>query len=284
MKKLKLLISAAVCTAMIISMSACSQENGGSKVTGDPASSTQAENKATADEAAKDSENTGVSSSEDKVDSAVSEQTADDKAESEAEKENTSKSESPIVDLEPEYNYMQIYLEFMNNDEWKTYEDVVYPNIDIEKCSIAHYKIFDYDNEGIPELWIFAKDGASSVNEITASAIYTICDGEVDTLLTGSTCGGTMGGNTISFVKDKADGRYYISDTSVVGGFGGTETERVIYNYIDGELSVKSDQYMLAWQNTELGTNEYKIDSKNVTINDFSAAYNAYAEVAPQNV
>jgi hypothetical protein len=135
-----------------------------------------------------------------------------------------------------ESNAQEIYYEFMRSKEWRNDDWDLYWFAPDTEHEITSYKIFDFDGNGVYDLWIEMEDD-TGFRPAGISAFYTIEDGQVKRLLDGSLSGGTMGGDWITTAYDSQTGEHLIGVTGYMGGFGGRNNWSRYYRYINGELS-----------------------------------------------
>lgn len=192
---------------------------------------------------------------------------------------SSSKEDEAAVD------YEQMYNDFVNSGSWRTYESSFEGrNLSVNDCTVKYSNIFDLDGDGIPELLLYAEAPYIGPRIMSASGFYTIKSGKIVPLLIGSTCGGTLGGETISLAEESGTGKLYVGSFGSVGGFGGTGAYISIYDYAGGNLSLHTEYKCTEYNNSSLGTNEYKIDSVNVTKEEYSTMVQKYPIVPPQDV
>jgi len=129
-----------------------------------------------------------------------------------------------------------IYYEFMQSGEWKG--DEVWldeGNLEGQGIEITAYKIFDFDGDGVKELWLEAYD--NEFRRHAYSAFYKIEDGQVKRLLYGVLSGGSMGGDWVTVRYDTYTEKHLLSLIGSFGGFGGRSSTGKYYEYENGELN-----------------------------------------------
>lgn len=98
------------------------------------------------------------------------------------------------------------------------------------------FKLYDIDGSGNPLLYFYAESLIRQGPGILSySGIYSVKNGLLNKLATGSECGGTAGGNVVSFFKDTETSKILIGDYNHAGGFGGNAWSCDIYEYKSGE-------------------------------------------------
>ena len=133
--------------------------------------------------------------------------------------------------------------------------------------------IFDFDDDGVRDLWFRAVlderafESPRWSNSITGFA--TIKDDEVVLLLSGYTSGGSIGGDFITFGYDQKTSEYVIVVNRFTGGFGGTHNGGSIYSMQNGELTrLYSFDYIFFWGNHLSGNEEdehvFKVNGEDV--------------------
>lgn len=106
---------------------------------------------------------------------------------------------------------------------------------DMNDC-YKEFKLYDVDESGNPVLYFYAQ---SLIREgpgiLSYSGLYSVKNGSLNKLVTGYECGGSMGGNAVSFFKDTKTSKILIGDSSHAGGFMGNAYGNDIYEYRNGE-------------------------------------------------
>ncbi len=161
-----------------------------------------------------------------------------------------------------------VYLDFMQSDEWAKGTDGYGEAYDISGIGINAYKIFDFDGNGTPELWLEALD-YSGIRPWGISALYTIEDSTVRNLLLGYQSGGTIGGEYLVIRFDTQTARHVIALEGYAGGFGGSAASSRYYDYQDGELTEIGSTSII--NDGESGTTEYKINGTVVSAEAYEA-------------
>ena len=156
-------------------------------------------------------------------------------------------------------DYEKIYTEYMESTQWQDeYEPQDEYESDITDFKITTFKIFDLDDNGIPELWFHAEssDELGPGGTARRDIFCTIEGSNVIQLLSGYTSGGSIGGAEIAVYYDTKTLAHVICEEGHAGGFGvrrdglkytifyGSITEVIQYqsinqiasNYVDGEL------------------------------------------------
>lgn len=148
----------------------------------------------------------------------------------------------------PEYKslnntYEKIYKDYIESEKWRTYTYHTASGTDStvtnNELILSNKDIFDFDGDGIPELLLYARNPKrySPRGVETKSYLYTIVNGKPKIILSGYTCGGTLGGNTVCFAYDNLTSKYVVGLSSYTGGFGGDGHSYEWYKYDKGELT-----------------------------------------------
>ena len=244
------------------------------------------------------SENSGE---EDKTEDSNKSKESDRSSESDksSESDQTSDSEQPVkqdktsdedksVQKEKSQEKMAGYVEqlrqYAESGAWKAdceNRDGAVP----EECNDLAYSIFDLDEDGIPEMLVYASaPQLGGPRLMTMSAFCVIENEAISIVLSGSTCGGTMGGTTISMVCRKDTQELQIVDNMYAGGFGGNANENHYYTYSKGSVSEVSYAKAVSYFNPDNGTDEYIVNGENVTSDDVKAHNEVYERIAPDNI
>ena len=98
---------------------------------------------------------------------------------------------------------------------------------------VKAFKLYDIDKSGNPVLYFYASPLICSRESYTG--LYSIKNGTLNELVIGYECGGTAGGNYVSFFKDTETSRILIGDVNNAGGIMGSANSSDIYEYQNGE-------------------------------------------------
>ena len=137
-------------------------------------------------------------------------------------------------------DYERIYTEYMESTQWQDeYEPQDEYESDITDFKITTFKIFDLDDNGIPELWFHAE----SSNELgpgrpaRRDIFCTIEGSNVIQLLSGYISGGSMGGEEITVYYDTKALAHVICKEGHAGGFGGSAEWTEVYDFSNGSIT-----------------------------------------------
>ena len=128
------------------------------------------------------------------------------------------------------------YYDFMDSNLWA--EDDIFSNAHYRNTDliITEYKIFDFDSDGVDELWLKAcTDGI--VWAASLSGFYKFVDDKVVTLLFGNFSGGSMGGDWLITKYDTLTNQHVLGIEGYTGGYGGHYEYREYYEYRNGVLA-----------------------------------------------
>ena len=158
-------------------------------------------------------------------------------------------------------------------DEWNLFADGDYENWRLE---ITAYKIFDFDGDGVSELWLEAFEDSVTWSW-GMSGFYTVENGQVKNLIIGQQTGGSIGGDYIIMGYDNFTGRHVVVNTGFVGGFGGQLTYSSYYDYEFGRLTE-----LISVENTfyidEKEPREFMVDGEIVLEDDYWAVEERFVE------
>jgi hypothetical protein len=139
--------------------------------------------------------------------------------------------------IENQTDYNTIYENFLKSKEWRKVKQGEEP-FEIDSVEVESKKIFDFDSNGIPELWFIAKtSGEASMGKEEISGFCTITDNKVKILLSGYISGGTIGGDSVDIRFDKKTSEHVVGLTGYAGGFGGNMSWANYYSYKTGTLN-----------------------------------------------
>ena len=165
---------------------------------------------------------------------------------------------------------------YAESGEWKNHCEEN-EGAEVAACNRMEYHIFDLDNNGIPEMLIYADNPERTVPRLlTATSLCVIVDGEVRTLESGSTSEGTIGGTTVSMCMENATGELLICKREHVGGFGGTYNYCVISRFNSNSLTEIMSMKALTYTNPTMGTDEFYVNNEESTLEEVNAKYDEY--------
>ena len=235
-----------------------------------------------------ESKSSGSSSASSKAESKSAESASESSKPAESVPVVSQPVESTPEVSEPEtqpVDYEQMYNDFINSGTWRTYDNAFDGrDVSVNDCNIENTSIFDLDGNGVPELLLYATAKNMGPQLMSVSAFYTIVDNHIVTLLVGSTCGGTLGGETVSLAEENGTGSLYVGSFGHIGGFGGTGGYTSIYTYSNSTLYLYTNYTATEYQNSSMGTNEYKVNSVNVSREEYFAESDKYKMIYPKDV
>lgn len=104
------------------------------------------------------------------------------------------------------------------------------------KDCYREYKLYDIDGSGTPVLYFYAEGLIpSGPRNLSYSGLYSVKNGRLNELTTGYECGGTAGGDVVSFFKDTKTSSIFFGKDQYAGGFQGSMSGREVYKYEKGE-------------------------------------------------
>lgn len=110
-----------------------------------------------------------------------------------------------------------------------------FTNIDELGRCIKSFRLFDVDGSRKPILYFYAKPLDSAPFTESYSGLFSIKDNQVNELLKGFECGGSMGGDYICLFMDNDSSEIVLGTSNHAGGFGGYAYGSDFYDYKDGK-------------------------------------------------
>lgn len=100
------------------------------------------------------------------------------------------------------------------------------------------FKLYDIDGSGNPVLYFYAESLIRlGPGILSYSGLYSVKNGSLNELVTGYECGGTAGGDDVSFFKDNQTSEILIGAVNGGGGFRGYTGGCDIYQYQNSEAN-----------------------------------------------
>ncbi len=142
--------------------------------------------------------------------------------------------------------------------------------------------IFDYDGDGMPELWVSSSCDVGGPRNETFSEFCTIENGKVKRLLNCAESGGTIGGDYVGIEYSKSDDRLLISTAAYSGGWGGTSNSMVMYSLSGGTLKQEASTASTIYNshNNPEEQDVYNVDDEDVTKEKYESARDNYVFVS----
>jgi|GEM_PF-1433963 len=107
---------------------------------------------------------------------------------------------------------------------------------DMNDC-YKEFKLYDIDGSGNPVLYFYAESLIRQGPGILSyGGFYSVKNGLLNELATGYECGGTAGGDIVTFFKDTETSKIFIGNFNHAGGFMGNAVGCDIYEYQNGEV------------------------------------------------
>lgn len=123
-------------------------------------------------------------------------------------------------------------------------------------CARNSYMIYDYWHTGRPVLHIrsvpYVQTGPG---HLSYSAFFSWKGEEAVCLLDGYECGGTAGGDEMCFWYDTEEERVLLGISGYAGGFGGVASYGSVYDYEDGEISLR-----VSFERISEGVGSYNVE------------------------
>lgn len=99
-------------------------------------------------------------------------------------------------------------------------------------------KLYDVLQNGRPLLYCMEEPAIQQSFPLSDSALYGIKDNQLQCLVSGEECGGSLRGDYVCFFKDMESGKNLIGNQGSAGGFGGIATYGRIYDYETGNANL----------------------------------------------
>ena len=176
-----------------------------------------------------------------------------------------SASPSTTVTTAVEIQDAGLYEAFLASKQWKLMEDGAGDLVEWDFELTAH-KIFDFDGDGVDELWLEASEPGGFDK---FSGFYAIEDAQVKELLSGYITGGSIGGDEVAMFYDTQTKQHLVSVVGYAGGFGGNASYGTYYEYKNGHLREVLDLKLESLFEREP---VYEIDGEQVTEAEYNQA------------
>ncbi len=102
---------------------------------------------------------------------------------------------------------------------------------------IKTFRLYKLDGSDNPILYVYVKPIISGNFSESDSGFFSLDNDKVNTLISGSECGGSMGGGYVCLYKDNATSKIVIATSNHIGGFGGNAYGSDFYNIMNGKAS-----------------------------------------------
>lgn len=99
-------------------------------------------------------------------------------------------------------------------------------------------KLYDVLQNGRSLLYCMEEPAIQQSFPLSDSALYGIKDNQLQCLVSGEECGGSLRGDYVCFFKDMESGKNLIGNQGSAGGFGGIATYGRIYDYETGNANL----------------------------------------------
>ena len=181
-------------------------------------------------------------------------------------------------------DYVSLLRDYAESGEWKNNCENPTGG-DPQWCDEVSYNIIDLDEDGVPEMLVWGSSQKySGPRPMTASSFCVIGNGNVKTIKSGSTCGGTMGGTSVNLCQEKSSGKFMICHGSYTGGFGGQAGSSAYYSYSGGSLSQQASTYKVKYSTAGYGTDEFKVNDSPTTEDAVDAKNAEYEMIYYQDI
>ena len=137
---------------------------------------------------------------------------------------------------------------------------------------IKQTKLYDLEQSEFPILYCKEVPIIDEMFPMSASALYAIKDDQVQCLVSGYECGGSLRGDYVCFWRDKESGEILIGYQGAAGGFGGFSNYSDIYGYQNGAASEKLS-YVWIGQTTDNYSQEELLENASMFYDDNDVPY-----------
>ena len=141
---------------------------------------------------------------------------------------------SGIIDFNEYYRQTSIYWDYIKSNEWRSFSREIGPRV--EELDRTQTIFYDFDGDGVLEMWFKASNGKSSGWPETLSLFCTIKNGRVEQLLKSGECGGELGGDYVTLTYSEDDNKLRIGNFYHARGFGGVSGSLTSYDYSNSTL------------------------------------------------
>lgn len=157
------------------------------------------------------------------------------------------KSSIILTDDDAEADLFSILLQNMITPRNKLFHDFIYAGeindrLDIREVegvtgAIKRFKLYDLDGSGHLILSCLVEPVIPSGHALSCSGFYTIKDNQVEELITGYECGGSLGGDIVGLFFDQETSTIVLGAYNHAGGFGGIAWGEDLYRFEKGEIT-----------------------------------------------
>jgi len=168
-------------------------------------------------------------------------------------------------DIGEEPGEAELYEAFIESRQWTFMEDGA-GDLSEWDFELTARKMFDFDGDGVDELWIEASEPGGFDK---FSGFYCIEDAQVKELLTGYITGGTIGGDEVAMYYDTQTKQHLAGLSGYAGGFGGNASYGTYYECENGQL-----REVLSLEMESMFDSEpvYTVSGKQVTEEEYELA------------
>lgn len=151
-------------------------------------------------------------------------------------------------------------------------EDETTTNVGIMNDAIKTFRLYKLDGSDNPILYAYVNPIQTQCFPASYSGFFSLDNDKVKTLISGSECGGSAGGDYVCLYKDNETSKIVIATSDHVGGFGGNAYGNDFYKIINSKAS-KITSYEQVSQNA--GNYDKRILLKNAKLfyNDNNLPY-----------
>ena len=112
---------------------------------------------------------------------------------------------------------------------------------------IKTFALYDLEQSGETVLYACEEPCESLIFPMSDSAMYSIRDNQLYTILTGNECGGSARGDYVCFWRDTETAAILPGTYGGAGGFGGNSSYGSIYDYKNGTLQNERSFHGISW-------------------------------------
>ncbi len=137
---------------------------------------------------------------------------------------------------------------------------------------IKTYRLYQIEGSNHPILYIYVRPIFPQGFPASYSGFFSIDNDKVNTLISGSESGGSMGGDYVCLYKDNMTSKIIIARNSHAGGFGGNAYGREFYDIVNGKAQ-KITSYLQVSQITGNYDESYLLENAQLFYDDNDLPY-----------
>jgi len=180
-----------------------------------------------------------------------------------------------------------LYRDYLASDDWAWEWSPeggmgdAYAKADAGRYELTGQKIFDFDGDGVLDLWFAAQGKKYPAAKV--SGFCTAADGKVEALLRGYVCGGSLGGETVAARYDTERKEHVLLLAGGWGGFGGHGSSGTYYAMKNGTLTEIGNDWAVEYAEDTEGENSWHINGQEVSGQEFALWRGRYKDPTDKN-